>query len=95
MIYRESGDYSTTYAQDSQTFPIRFDRYRFYAVVFVAYCIIPFIINDYWASAIFVPFLIYAIAAIGLNILTGFCGQVSLGTGGFMAVGGYSVYKLM
>jgi branched-chain amino acid transport system permease protein len=42
-----------------------------------------------------VPFLIYAIAAIGLNILTGYCGQVSLGTGGFMAVGAYACYKLM
>ena len=52
-------------------------------------------INDYWVNAVFLPFLIYAIAAIGLNILTGYCGQVSLGTGGFMAVGAYAVYKLM
>ena len=44
---------------------------------------------------IFLPFLIYSIAAIGLNILTGYCGQVSLGTGGFMAVGAYATYKLM
>ncbi|MGB2504619.1 MAG: branched-chain amino acid ABC transporter permease, partial [Paracoccaceae bacterium] len=57
--------------------------------------IIPFWINDYWANAIFLPFLIYSIAAIGLNILVGYCGQVSLGTGGFMAVGAYAVYKLM
>ncbi len=42
-----------------------------------------------------VPFLIYAIAALGLNVLTGYAGQVSLGTGGFMAVGAYAVYKLM
>ncbi len=55
----------------------------------------PFVINDYWANAILLPFLIYAIAAIGLNILTGYCGQVSLGTGGFMAVGAYTSYKLM
>ncbi len=95
MFYRESGDFSTTYPQDSQTFPIRFDRYRYYAVLAVAFLVIPFIINDYWANAVFVPFLIYAIAAIGLNILTGYCGQVSLGTGAFMAVGAYSCYKLM
>jgi branched-chain amino acid transport system permease protein len=44
---------------------------------------------------VLLPFLIYAIAAIGLNILTGYCGQVSLGTGGFMAVGAYTSYKLM
>ncbi|MEM7521249.1 MAG: branched-chain amino acid ABC transporter permease [Pseudomonadota bacterium] len=95
MFYREAGDFSTTYEQDSQTFPIRFDRYRYYFVLFVAVLIIPFLVNDYWVNAILVPFLIYAIAAIGLNILTGYCGQVSLGTGGFMAVGAYGCYKLM
>ena len=95
MFYREAGDFKTSYVNDGQTFPIQFDRWRYYAVLFVALGIVPFVINDYWASAVFVPFLIYAIAAIGLNILTGYCGQVSLGTGGFMAVGAYAVYKLM
>ena len=95
MFYRETGDFSTTYREDNQTFPIRFDRYRYYAVLFFAFAVVPFLINDYWVNAIFLPFLIYAIAAIGLNILTGYCGQVSLGTGGFMAVGAYAVYKLM
>ncbi len=95
MFYREAGDFKTSYQQDNQTFPIRFDRYRYYVVLAVAFGIIPFLINDYWANAILLPFLIYAIAAIGLNILTGYCGQVSLGTGGFMAVGAYACYKLM
>ncbi|NCX91385.1 MAG: branched-chain amino acid ABC transporter permease, partial [Rhodobacteraceae bacterium] len=74
---------------------IKFDRYRYYAVLLIAFAIIPFLLNDYWVNAIFLPFLIYSIAAIGLNILTGYCGQVSLGTGGFMAVGAYATYKLM
>ena len=95
MLYREAGDFSKTYREDSQTFPIRFDRYRYYAVILIAFAIIPFLLNDYWVNAIFLPFLIYSIAAIGLNILTGYCGQVSLGTGGFMAVGAYATYKLM
>ena len=95
MLYRESGDFSTTYQQDGQTFPIKFDRYRYYAVMAIAFCIVPFLVNDYWVNAIFLPFLIYSIAAIGLNILTGYCGQVRLGTGGFMAVGAYACYKLM
>jgi branched-chain amino acid transport system permease protein len=94
MFYREAGDFKTSYQDDNQTFPIKFDRYRYYFVLFVAFAIIPFMINDYWVNAVFLPFLIYAIAAIGLNILTGYCGQVSLGTGGFMAVGAYAVYKL-
>ena len=95
MFYREAGDFKTTYVEDSQTFPIKFDRYRYYAVLLFAFLIVPFVINDYWVNAVFMPFLIYAIAAIGLNILVGYCGQVSLGTGGFMAVGAYACYKLM
>ena len=95
MLYREAGDFKTSYVEDNQTFPIKFDRWGYYAILAAAFGIIPFIINDYWANAVFVPFLIYVIAALGLNILTGYCGQVSLGTGGFMAVGAYSVYKLM
>lgn len=95
MFYREAGDFKTSYAEDNQTFPIKFDRFRYYAVLFVGFAIVPFLINDYWVNAIFLPFLIYSIAAIGLNILTGYCGQVSLGTGGFMAVGAYGCYKLM
>ncbi|WP_171132580.1 MULTISPECIES: branched-chain amino acid ABC transporter permease [unclassified Ruegeria] len=95
MFYREAGDFKTSYIADSQTFPIKFDRYRYYVVLAVAFGIVPFLINDYWANALLLPFLIYAIAAIGLNILVGYCGQVSLGTGGFMAVGAYACYKLM
>ena len=95
MFYREAGDFSATYQEDSQTFPIKFDRYRYYVVLVLAFAVVPFIIDDYWVNAVFLPFLIYSIAAIGLNILVGYCGQVSLGTGGFMAVGAYASYKLM
>jgi len=95
MFYREAGDFSTTYAEDQQTFPIRFDRYRYYAVLFIAIVVVPFVVNDYWVNSLLLPFLIYAIAALGLNILVGYCGQVSLGTGGFMAVGAYACYKFM
>ncbi|WP_208348189.1 branched-chain amino acid ABC transporter permease [Pseudaestuariivita rosea] len=95
MFYREAGDFKTSYVDDSQTFPISFDRYRYYFVLFVAFALLPFMVDDYWASQILGPFLVFSIAAIGLNILTGYCGQVSLGTGAFMAVGAYSCYKLM
>ena len=95
MLYRESGDFKTTYAKDNQTFPIKFDRVAYYLILAVAFLVVPFFINDYWANAILVPFLIFVIATLGLNVLTGYCGQLSLGTGGFMAVGAYSTYKLM
>src|SRR4029078_10491814 len=49
--------------------------------------------GEYLLRAIFIPFLILSLAAVGLNILTGYCGQLSLGTGAFMAIGAYSAYK--
>lgn len=95
MLYREAGDFKTSYVADSQTFPIKFDRFGYYAILAIAFLGVPLVINDYWANSIVVPFLIYTIAALGLNILIGYCGQLSLGTGAFMAVGAYGSYKLM
>ena len=95
MLYREAGDFKTSYPKDNQTFPIKFDRMGYWVILALAFLVVPFIVNDYWASSLLVPFLIYAIAALGLNSRVGYCGQVSLGTGGFMAVGAYASYKLM
>ena len=95
MFYREAGDFKSSYAEDQQTFPLKLDRWGYYSVLAIAVLGVPLVINEYWASAVLVPFLIWAIASLGLNILTGYCGQVSLGTGGFMAVGAYAAYKLM
>ena len=93
MFYRESGDFKTSYVSDQQTFPIQFDRWAIGIFLGIAFLVVPFFINDYWAKSVFLPFLVWAMAALGLNILTGYCGQVSLGTGGFMAVGAYASYK--
>jgi len=54
----------------------------------------PLLASEYWLQAILIPLLIYSLAAIGLNLLTGYAGQLSLGTGGFMAVGAYAAFKL-
>ena len=95
MIYRETGQFKSNYRDDQALFPITQDRYVIYAVLFVTFVLIPPILNEYWLNAILLPFLIYSLAALGLNILTGYCGQLSLGTGAFMAVGAFSIYKLM
>ena len=55
---------------------------------------IPLTDNDFLINAIITPFLIFTLAAIGLNILTGYTGLLSLGTGAFMGVGAYACYKL-
>lgn len=95
MLYREAGQFKATYQTDQQIFPIAQDRWFVMAVVAVALIGVPMFINDYWANAIFIPFLVFALAAMGLNILTGYAGQLSLGTGGFMAVGAFASFKLM
>lgn len=94
MLYREAGDFKTSYASDNQTFPLRGDRLAYYLLIGAAFLVVPFFLTDYMANSIVVPFLIYVIAALGLNILIGYCGQLSLGTGAFMAVGAYATFKL-
>jgi len=60
----------------------------------VAFLVVPFVANDFMLQAVLIPFLIFSLASIGLNILTGYTGLVSLGTGAFMGVGAYACYKL-
>src|SRR5436190_3334201 len=94
MIYREAGQFKTTYASDQAIFPIVQDRVVV-ALAVVAAFVVPWgFANDYWLQAVLIPFLVYALAALGLNLLTGYAGQLSLGTGGFMAVGAFATYKL-
>jgi branched-chain amino acid transport system permease protein len=94
MLYREAGQFKTSYAADQAIFPIRQDRYLALATLVVAFGVVPFIASEYWLLTILLPFLIFSLTAIGLNILTGYAGQLSLGTGGFMAVGAFATYKL-
>src|SRR5439155_20581871 len=94
MIYREVGQFKTSYASDEAIFPIRQDRWLVMAALAVAYLAIPALGSEYWLLTIMIPFLVFALAALGLNLLTGYAGQVSLGTGGFMAVGAFATYKL-
>src|SRR5260221_39522 len=93
MLYREAGQVKTSYEADQAIFPIAQDRVAFAAVLAAAYLVVPFIASDYALLTILIPFLVFALAAIGLNILAGYAGQLSLGTGGFMAVGAFATYK--
>ena len=94
MLYREVGQYKTSYAADMAVFPILQDRIGLAVSLLVAFVIIPLFGNDFLLNAVMIPFLIFALAAIGLNLLTGYCGLLSLGTGAFMGVGAYACLKL-
>ena len=93
MLYRENGQFKSSYRADQQIFPILQDRIAIALLLAFAFVAIPLIASPYLLTAIFIPFLILSLAALGLNILVGYCGQISLGTGAFMAVGAYAAYN--
>jgi len=95
MIYREAGQYFTTYAQDRQLLPLRQDRIGMVVLLLVAAVVIPKFANAYWLSAILIPWLILSLVALGQNILMGYAGQLSLGSAGFMAAGAFACYNLI
>jgi len=94
MFYREAGQFKTNYRDDLAVFPIRQDRIGIIVILVLAYVAIPLLGSDFLIKSVMIPMLIFALAAIGLNILTGYAGQISLGTGAFMGVGAYACYKL-
>ena len=95
MFYREAGQFKPSYAADAAIFPIFQDRIGIAVILLLAFVIVPFTATPYLFSAILIPFLILSLAALGLNILTGYAGQVSLGTAAFMAVGAFASYNFM
>ncbi|WP_028601957.1 branched-chain amino acid ABC transporter permease [Ottowia thiooxydans] len=95
MFYRENGQFKTSYRADQQIFPIAQDRWAIALLLAVALVVVPMLASDYLFRAVLIPFSIMALAALGVNILVGYCGQISLGSGAFMAVGAYGAYNLI
>ncbi len=94
VLYREAGQFKTSYVADQAIFPIAQDRWFVLLLTAFAFLGVPLFAPNYLYTEVLIPVLILALAAIGLNILTGYCGQLSLGTGGFMAVGAYAAYNI-
>jgi branched-chain amino acid transport system permease protein len=94
MFYREAGQFKTSYAADMAIFPIRQDRIGLALILLASFVIIPLAGSEFLIATVMVPMLILALAAIGLNILVGYTGLLSLGTAAFMGTGAYACYKL-
>src|ERR1700694_2442307 len=94
MLYREAGQYKSNYAADMAVFPILQDRIGIAVILLIAFVAFPLLANNFLLNSVMIPFLIFALAAIGLNLLPGYTGLLSLGTGAFMGVGAYACYKL-
>ena len=93
MFYRENGQFKTNYRADQQIFPISQDRIAILLLVAAAFLVVPMLASDYFYRAILIPLVIMSMAALGVNILVGYCGQISLGSGAFMAVGAYGAFN--
>jgi branched-chain amino acid transport system permease protein len=94
MLYREAGQYKTSYEADAAVFPLRQDRIGIAVILVLAFVVIPLTGSHFLLNSVLIPVLVFSLAAIGLNILTGYTGLISLGTAGFMGVGAYACYKL-
>ena len=93
MLYRENGQFKTSYRSDQQIFPITQDRIAVALMVAAAFVAVPLLASEYLYTSILIPFVIMSLAALGVNVLVGYCGQISLGSGAFMAVGAYGAYN--
>src|SRR5712675_1260173 len=80
-----SGDFRTTYAADTTIFPTTTSR-NFAIAGIILLCFAPQLFSAYWLS-ISIQIGIFAIAALGLNILVGFTGQISIGHAAFFLLG--------
>ncbi|TVP75033.1 MAG: branched-chain amino acid ABC transporter permease, partial [Nitriliruptor sp.] len=83
-----TGVYHTSYRSELRLRHTRAEQVRLWAAV-ILILLLPFILSPFWLS-VANRIGIAVIGAIGLNILTGFTGQISLGQGGFLAVGAYT-----
>jgi len=72
MLYRAAGQFKATYRQDQAIFPLVQDRVGVMVLLLSAYVVVPLVANEYWLQAILIPFLISSLAALGLNLLTGY-----------------------
>ncbi len=91
---------------NSHTLPAPFDNaplqlvprqppWALLALLVFAFALVPWLGSDYWLNAILIPFLVLSLAGLGLNLLTGYTGQTSVGSAGFMAVGAFATYNLL
>jgi len=94
MFYREAGQFKTTYAADAALFPILQDKLGIALILAAAFILVPLVASDFVIDSVLTPILVFSLAAIGLNLLTGYTGLLSLGTAGFMGVGAFACYKL-
>jgi branched-chain amino acid transport system permease protein len=93
MLYRLTGRFARSYADDARLFVVPEERLFAALLSVFALGVLPLIGDDYLYSAVLVPVLVLGLAGLGQNILTGFAGQLSVGSAAFMSVGAFAAYN--
>ncbi len=93
MLHRESGVFKTSYAADMALYPLPIARWTILAIIVLFAVILPVSLHEYYLSIINLS-LIAIVGALGLNILVGYTGQISVGHAAFMSVGAYMAANL-
>jgi branched-chain amino acid transport system permease protein len=93
MLHRESGVFKTTYAADMALYPLPIARWTVAAIVVMLVLVLPLSLHEYYISVLNLV-LIAVVGALGLNILVGYTGQISVGHAAFMSVGAYTAANL-
>src|SRR6202140_1642605 len=93
MFHRESGVFKTSYAADMALYPLPIAKWGVAAFAGLFIVIAPLTLGEYYISILNL-ILIACVGALGLNILVGYTGQISIGHGAFMSVGAYTAANL-
>ena len=93
MLHRESGVFKTSYAADMALYPLPIARWTVAAIIVLFAVVLPVSLHEYYLSIINLS-LIAIVGALGLNILVGYTGQISVGHAAFMSVGAYTAANL-
>ena len=93
MLHRETGVFKTSYAADMALYPLPIARWTVAGIVILFAVILPLSLHEYYLSIINLS-LIAIVGALGLNILVGYTGQISVGHAAFMSVGAYTAANL-
>jgi branched-chain amino acid transport system permease protein len=94
MFHRESGVFKTTYSADMALYPLPIAKWTMIAIAVIFVLVIPMMVHEYYLSILNLIF-IAIVGALGLNILVGYTGQISIGHGAFMSVGAYTAANLV
>src|SRR5499433_2111483 len=94
MFHRESGVFKTSYAADMALYPLPIAKWAVAAFAGLFIVIVPLALGEYYVSILDL-ILIAIVGALGLNILVGYTGQISIGHGAFMSVGAYTAANLV